>query len=40
VNTGKEDAILYTVSDAALLNAIGQYRSQGKKDGKVVQIVQ
>ena len=41
VNTGSEDAILYTVSDAALLNAIGQYRAQGKqKDGKLVQIVQ
>ena len=41
VNTGTNDAVLYTVSDAALLRAIGQYRSQGKhKDGKVVQIVQ
>jgi len=41
VNTGTDDAVLYTVSDAALLRAIGQYRSQGKhKDGKVVQIVQ
>ena len=37
----KQDAVLYTVSDAALLRAIGQYRSQGKhRDGKVVQIVQ
>jgi gentisate 1,2-dioxygenase len=41
VNSGNEDAILYTVSDAALLNAIGQYRAQGKtKDGKIAQIVQ
>src|SRR5436305_12098485 len=41
VNTGNSDAVLYTVSDAALLRAIGQYRSQGKHtDGKVVQIVQ
>ena len=39
VNTGKSDAVLYTVSDAALLRAIGQYRAQGKgaKD-EVVQI--
>jgi gentisate 1,2-dioxygenase len=41
VNTGKNDAILYTVSDAALLRAIGQYRSQGKNaDGSISQIVQ
>jgi gentisate 1,2-dioxygenase len=40
-NTGKSDAILYTVSDAALLKNIGQYRSQGKKkDGSVVQLVE
>ncbi|MEA2950837.1 MAG: hypothetical protein QOJ96_357, partial [Alphaproteobacteria bacterium] len=33
--------VLYTVSDAALMKNIGQYRAQGKaKDGKVVQIVQ
>ena len=39
VNTGKNDAILYTVSDAAVLRAIGQYRSQGKgAKGEVVQI--
>jgi len=39
VNTGKNDAVLYTVSDAALLRAIGQYRAQGKgaKD-EIVQI--
>jgi gentisate 1,2-dioxygenase len=41
VNTGKNDAVLYTVSDAALLKAIGQYRSQGKNaKGHVTQIVQ
>jgi gentisate 1,2-dioxygenase len=40
VNTGTSDAVLYTVSDAALLRALGQYRSQGRQDGKLVQIVQ
>jgi gentisate 1,2-dioxygenase len=41
VNSGKSDAVLYTVSDSALFRAIGQYRSQGKgTDGKVAQIVQ
>jgi len=41
VNTGKNDAVLYTVSDSALLRAMGQYRSQGKDAaGKVTQIVQ
>jgi gentisate 1,2-dioxygenase len=40
VNTGKSDAVLYTVSDAALMRNIGQYRSQGKEaDGNVTQIV-
>ena len=40
VNTGKSDAVLYTVSDAAVLTNIGQYRSQGKNaKGEVVQIV-
>jgi gentisate 1,2-dioxygenase len=40
VNTGKDDAILYTVSDAALLKNIGQYRAQGKlADESVSQIV-
>jgi gentisate 1,2-dioxygenase len=39
VNTGAGDAVLYTVSDAALMHAIGQYRAQGKeKDGSVTQI--
>ena len=41
INTGKSDAILYTVSDSALLGRIGQFRAQGKdKNGKVVQLVQ
>jgi len=40
-NTGTGDAILYTVSDSALLRSIGQYRAQGKdKAGKVIQLVQ
>jgi len=39
VNTGKNDAVLYTTSDAALLRALGQYRAQGKNaDGSVTQI--
>jgi gentisate 1,2-dioxygenase len=39
VNTGKNDAVLYTVSDAAVLRAIGQYRAQGQTaKGEVVQI--
>ena len=41
INTGSSDAVLYTVTDSALLQNIGQYRAQGKdKDGKVVQLVQ
>jgi gentisate 1,2-dioxygenase len=40
VNTGKSDAVLYTVSDAALMKSLGQYRAQGKlADGTVEQIV-
>jgi hypothetical protein len=40
VNTGKSDAVLYTVSDASLMRNIGQYRAQGKNaDGNVVQLV-
>ena len=39
VNTSDKDAILYSVSDAALMKNIGQYRAQGKdRDGKVVQL--
>jgi len=41
INTGTGDAVIYTVSDAALLRNIGQYRAQGKDEhGKVVQLVQ
>jgi len=39
-NTGKGDAVLYTVSDSALMKNIGQYRAQGKDaDGRVIQLV-
>jgi hypothetical protein len=32
--------VLYTVSDAALMQSIGQYRAQGRNpDGSVTQIV-
>jgi gentisate 1,2-dioxygenase len=41
VNTGTSDAVLYTVSDSALLQNIGQYRAQGKDPhGNIVQLVQ
>jgi gentisate 1,2-dioxygenase len=41
INTGTGDAVLYTVSDSALLQGIGQYRAQGKdQHGKIVQLVQ
>ena len=41
INTGSSDAVLYTVSDSALLQGIGQYRAQGKdQHGKIVQLVQ
>ena len=41
VNTGSSDAVLYSVSDSALLRNIGQYRSQGRRaDGTVEQIIQ
>ena len=40
VNTGKTDAVLYTVSDGSLMKNIGQYRAQGKaSDGSIVQLV-
>ena len=40
VNTGKSDALLYTVSDAALMASIGQYRAQARADdGTVTQLV-
>jgi len=41
VNTGKSDAVLYTVADTSLMRNIGQYRAQGKQaDGRIVQIVE
>ena len=40
VNTGTKDAVLYTVSDAALMKNIGQYRAQGKTAaGEIAQLV-
>src|SRR6266508_3446308 len=40
INTGKADAVLYSVSDAALMRNIGQYYAQGRsKDGKVTDLV-
>jgi gentisate 1,2-dioxygenase len=39
VNTGRSDAVIYSVSDAALMRNIGQYYAQGRsKDGKVTQL--
>ena len=39
INTGKTDAVLYTVSDAALMHNIGQYCAQGNdKHGKVTEL--
>jgi gentisate 1,2-dioxygenase len=38
INTGKKDAVLYSVSDAALLRNIGHYRAQGRPNGKVVEL--
>jgi gentisate 1,2-dioxygenase len=41
VNTGKSDAVLYTVSDTSLMRNIGQYRAQGKAaNGSIVQLVE
>src|SRR5262249_31267716 len=35
-NTGSDDAVLYAVSDAPLMEKIGQYRAQGRRrDGAV-----
>ena len=40
VNTGDGEAVLYTVSDSALLEKIGQYRSQGRlPDGGIEEIL-
>jgi gentisate 1,2-dioxygenase len=39
INTGKSDAVIYSVSDAALLRNIGQYYAQGRaKNGKVTEL--
>jgi gentisate 1,2-dioxygenase len=40
INTGKNDAVIYSVSDAALMRNIGQYYAQGRdKNGKVTELV-
>ena len=40
INAGRMDAILYTVSDAPLLDKIGQYRAQGRlPDDTVAELV-
>src|SRR6202022_1395693 len=40
INTGKNDAVIYSVSDAALMRNIGQYYAQGRsKDGTVRELV-
>jgi gentisate 1,2-dioxygenase len=40
VNTGKDDAVLYSVSEAPLMEKIGQYRAQGRTpDGTVTELV-
>ncbi|MBN9084686.1 MAG: hypothetical protein BGP04_25730 [Rhizobiales bacterium 62-17] len=40
VNTGSTDAVLYTMSDAPLIQKIGQYRAQGKNEkNETIQIV-
>jgi gentisate 1,2-dioxygenase len=40
LNTGKNDAVIYSVSDAALMMNIGQYYAQGRsKNGKVTELV-
>ena len=39
INTGKEEAIIYSVSDAALMRNIGQYYAQGRdQHGKVADL--
>jgi gentisate 1,2-dioxygenase len=40
INTGKTDAVIYSVSDSALMQNIGQYYAQGRdKNGKVTELV-
>jgi gentisate 1,2-dioxygenase len=39
INTGKTDAVIYSVSDSALMQNIGQYYAQGRdKHGKVTEL--
>ena len=39
INTGKTDAVIYSVSDTALMQNIGQYYAQGRdKHGKVTEL--
>jgi gentisate 1,2-dioxygenase len=39
VNEGAKDAVLYTMSDAPLVDRIGQYRAQGRtKSGDVIEL--
>ena len=39
-DTGKSDAVIYSVSDAALMRNIGQYYAQGRSEhGKVTELV-
>jgi gentisate 1,2-dioxygenase len=38
LNTAKKDAVLYAVSDAALLSNIGHYRAQGRTNGEVTEL--
>ena len=40
INTGKSDAVIYSVSDSALMRNIGQYYAQGRaKGGEVTELV-
>jgi gentisate 1,2-dioxygenase len=40
LNTGKGDAVLYAISDAPLMEKVGQYRAQGRRgDGSVENLV-
>jgi gentisate 1,2-dioxygenase len=40
INTGKDDAVIYSVSDSALMRNIGQYYAQGRDgQGKVTELV-
>ena len=41
INTGSGDAVIYSVSDAALMKNIGQYYAQGRSgNGQVTELVQ